>query len=536
MSTAMHDAASPPHGDAGTPASAPPDDATGRTRPELVIVALLAVAAGVVLRFVTRSALWLDEALSVNIATLPLGEITDALRRDGHPPLYYVLLHGWAELFGTGDLAVRSLSGVIGVLTLPLAFWYGRRRGGPAMGWMLLGVVALSPFALRYATETRMYALVILLVFAGAILLDDVLHRGRDGWGRLAGVALLTAALLYTHYWALWLLAAVGLLLLWRVWRDRRDPAAVASRRAAWRAIGALVVGGVLLLPWLPVMAYQAGHTGTPWAGPSRPTTVVSNTIGDFVAGMFADAGFVMIVLGAMALLGLFGRGTSPIGIALDLRTRPHFRREAVVAGVALGLGTLFTYVTVSAFATRYAAVVFPFWVVLVAAGLACFVGRWVRFGAFVAVLALLSLGAVWNVRDQRTQARQIGDAVAAEAQPGDLVVYCPDQLGPAGSRALPEGLDQVVYPTFAAPERVDWVDYAERNAAADPVAFAAEALRRAGDNAVFVIWNGAYETYDGQCEALVNAIASARPTVELVADGGSVFFEHATVSWAPRR
>jgi uncharacterized membrane protein len=61
----------------------------------VVAVALLAVIAGVVLRFTISSPLWLDEALSVNIASLPIGDIPEALRSDGHPPLYYLVLHGW---------------------------------------------------------------------------------------------------------------------------------------------------------------------------------------------------------------------------------------------------------------------------------------------------------------------------------------------------------------------------------------------------------------------------------------------------------
>ena len=70
---------------------------TGRARHAVLIVAWLAVAVvvAVVLRFVTTSDLWLDEALTVNIAKLPLGDLRAALLRDGAPPLYYVLLHGW---------------------------------------------------------------------------------------------------------------------------------------------------------------------------------------------------------------------------------------------------------------------------------------------------------------------------------------------------------------------------------------------------------------------------------------------------------
>ena len=66
---------------------------------ELIVVAVGAVALGLVLRFVARTPLWLDEALSVNIAKLPLDQISEALRHDGHPPLYYFSLHLWMDVW-----------------------------------------------------------------------------------------------------------------------------------------------------------------------------------------------------------------------------------------------------------------------------------------------------------------------------------------------------------------------------------------------------------------------------------------------------
>ena len=68
---------------------------TGRLRIAVGVAVGLAIAAGLFLRFWTRSGLWLDEALTVNIARLPLHDIPDALKHDGAPPLYYYLLHFW---------------------------------------------------------------------------------------------------------------------------------------------------------------------------------------------------------------------------------------------------------------------------------------------------------------------------------------------------------------------------------------------------------------------------------------------------------
>src|SRR5918995_3400547 len=116
--------------DGAAPAAVRPSTTAPSWLVPLVIAAV--VAAGVVLRFVQRSPLWLHEALSVNIASLPLGDLFEALRHDGHPPFYYVLLHGWMEVFGESDFAVRALSGIFAVATLPLAWFAGRRLAGQA--------------------------------------------------------------------------------------------------------------------------------------------------------------------------------------------------------------------------------------------------------------------------------------------------------------------------------------------------------------------------------------------------------------------
>lgn len=519
-----------------SPGSAPADaDGRGarpdeRATPELVVLAVGAVVAGVVLRFVAPSPLWLDEALSVNIARLPIGEIPEALRHDGHPPLYYVVLHLWMGLVGESDSAVRALSGLCSVAALPLAWIAGRRRGGPVLGLVALTVLAGSPFVLRYATETRMYALVMFLVLAGYLVADDLTRRGRDGWGRVLLLALIVAGLLWSHYWAMWLVGAAFLVFAWG-WRRAADP---AVRRGSGRALVAVVAGGVLLLPWLPSLLYQGRHTGTPWAGPVRPTSLLAQTFTDLGGGDFKDAQFVGTMLVVLVLLAVFGAALDRRRIELDLRTNPQLRVEAVVVALTIVLGLAVGYVTWSAFATRYTAVFVPLVLLLAAAGVTRFEGRWIRAGVLTALLVVSGLGAVYNVRTTRTQAGVIAASVGERAEPGDVVVYCPDQLGPSSQRLLPAGLDQVVYPDLTSPERVDWVDYNDRLAGADPAAVAGEVLARAGAHDVFLIWSPSYKTHVGTCEALNAALQAARPGQLLVAENGDDYYEHANLSWFP--
>ena len=510
----------------------PPDLASIRVPLEIKALVAVAVMAGLALRFVARSPLWLDEALSVNIARLPLGEIPEALHHDGHPPLYYALLHLWMGAVGTGDTAVRALSGLFAVAALPLAFLAGRRRGGPVLAWITLGVFAVSPFVLRYATETRMYSLLTLLVLAGYLLLDDVVRRGRDGWGRVAALTLIVAGLLYSHYWTMWLLASVGVVLLVV---GRRSAPGDAVRRGCRRALAALVAGGVLFLPWVPTLLYQSRHTGTPWAGPLRPGSVLGSTLTDFGGGDFKDAQFVGGVLLVLLLLGIFGRAIDSRRIELDLRTTKQLRPEAAVLALTLLLGVLVSYATWSAFVTRYASAFLPVFLLIAAAGVTRFTDRWVRSGVFLVVLALLGFGCVYNLTKPRTQAGPITARVAEKARADDVVVYCPDQLGPAELRLMPPGLRHVGYPTLREPDRIDWVDYGATNAV-DPAAYAQQVLDFAGpDHGVFVVWSGGYKTHEGTCEKFLDALSATRPAPQtVVSEDGDTYYEHANLWYYP--
>lgn len=508
----------------------PPAVADPPVRLELVLVTAGAVLAGVALRFTATSGLWLDEALSVNIAALPLGEIGEALRHDGHPPLYYYLLHLWMGAFGEGDTAVRALSAAFGIATLPLAYVAGRRQGGRALGLVALGIFAMTPFLIRYGTETRMYAMASFGIMVAYLLVDDLVRRERQQWWRVAALAVTVGALLWTHYWAMWPSAALGIVLL-VTWRRS---ASETTRRGAGRALLALIGGGVAFLPWVPALLYQSAHTGTPWAGPLRPVAFLAVSFSDIGGIGFTDAQFVGVTIVVLVLLGVFGRAISSRRIELDLHGTGPFRPEAVVVALTMLLGLLVTYATWSAYATRYAAVFVPIILLLAAAGVTRFVGRWWLAGVYVVTLGLLSMGGVYNITYQRTQTTDLAPVAGERLAAGDVVVTCPDQLGPATIRALPDDLVVVGYPTLDRPTRIDWVDYSSRPPV-DPDEYAAQVLALAGpEHTVAMVWSSTYITHEGTCEALVDAFARQRPAEAVVSQNGSRYYESANLTLFP--
>jgi len=491
----------------------------------LGLAMLAAVAGGVLLRFWATSDLWLDEAQSVVVAGLPLHELPDALRQDGAPPLYYLLLHGWMAVFGTGDAAVRALSGVMSVACLPLIWSMGRRLGGPRVGAISLLLLASAPFAVRYATETRMYSLVILLTLLGfhALAWND----RRPGRRPALAVGLVTAALLYTHYWGMWLTAVVGAGLLWR---SVRGPRRQSSR---W-ALAGVAAGGVAFLPWVPILLFQLRHTGTPWADPASLAGVV-HSIGLWAGGSGTFGRLQGLLYFALLGLGIFGRPQGPTGILLDLRGRPAGRGLAAVSVGTMVVALTVALLTHSSYSVRYTAVAFAPFLVLLALGADTFADvRLLR--SVVAVTVVLGfVAAVPLVTQSRTQAGEVAAALAERANPGDVVAYCPDQLGPAASRLAPSGLDQLVYPTGGPPQRVNWVDYAARNSASS----AADFVRLVGDrgrgHGIWLVYTRGYHTLQDKCLTVLNALARSRPMTTVVLARPRVFERESLFYFPPR-
>jgi len=427
----------------------------------LIALVVIDIAVGTVLRFMTTSKLWLDEAQSVNIASKPLGDLTHWLRLDGAPPLYYVLLHFWMGVFGSSDAAVRAMSGVFAVLAIGAAYGAARRWLGHSDALLAAATLAVLPYAIYFGTETRMYSLVMLE--AGVIIWILKIHLERPRWLSAGAIALVGALMLYTHYWSIYLLGVIGLFGIIHWWLHRHEERGNRN----WLLVGGVATSFVLFLPWVPIFNEQRQHTGTPWA--PAPTAyqfftwfqgfTVNQSIPHIVASLHTQLTLMFFV--ALVLFGVFGlamRTDSPM-IQLSPTGESRTRTIAFIVFATMAAGLLASNISGSAYVPRYAAVIAIPVCMLLARGvtnLNTSLRILIVFGLFSAASLWTDR---WGVGTQRTQAGEI--AVALESAPSDSLVYvCPDQLGPSLLRYSNPELTYIGYPRFEKPFIVNWYDY----------------------------------------------------------------------------
>ncbi len=492
---------------------------TGRRELPFVVTAAVSVLAGLAVRLVlTETPFWLDEAQTAAVIDGPFGQIDDRLRQDGHPPLYYWLLNGWVRVAGYGDAAIRSLSVVFGIVAVALIGAVAHRIGGRRMTLAALALAATSPFLVRYSTEARMYSLVTALAAAWWLAGDVALRRPRPPV--LVAVAASTAALVLTHYWSIFLVAGGALVLAWR-WRSRP-----AERGAVARVAVAGAVGCAMFAVWLPSFLDQLRHTGTPWAVNRNVASAIVAGLVDVAGGR--RAGHALALFGALVVLlvvGLLGDSRGGRSVELTLSVQRAVRPLGALVALTVLAGLAATALTSGAFASRYLAVVVGFVIVLAARGLDQVEHAGARAGLLAGCCVLGMLGSLDQVRHDRSQGRAAAAAVEVGDAAGDLVVACPDQVGPATARYVADGVEVLAYPTLGPAGRVDWTDYAERNESADPAAIADALVARAADRDVWVVWQSGYRTFGDQCERLLAELAARRgPPVGVVAADPDLF------------
>ncbi len=186
---------------------------------------------------------WIDEVQAFYFVDHPFIEMVKLIISPEHNgPLYFLLLWGWRQMTGGSDFALRYVSALFSVLTVALMWqlartWFGRRVAG-----FTALLLAVSPFAVWFGQEAKMYALHMALAALTTLLLVRATRRNR--WWLWLGYGITLNLLGYSHFFGAFTIAAQGILV---IATQLRRPRVLVSY---------VVTMLVVILPYLPVVSF----------------------------------------------------------------------------------------------------------------------------------------------------------------------------------------------------------------------------------------------------------------------------------------
>lgn len=279
-----------------------------------LLVAILLLAT--LLRLVTlgRQSLWFDEAFTpVYVFRHSLGATLHAITQtENTPPLWYVLDWLVSRVLGNGAVALRLLSALAGIATVPVVWAIARRLGGARAALAAATLVAVNPLFVWYSQEARAYGLFVLTAALAMLCFLRALERPTAG--RLGLFALSGSLALLSHYFAVFLLAPMVVWLAWEMWLASSRPAGSSSEglpraRAhsrAWLPLALITVPVLVGLALVPLVLVQASHEGTTqwighWSLASRLQTIPQYYLVGYSGAPLGHAIELLVALPALA-------------------------------------------------------------------------------------------------------------------------------------------------------------------------------------------------------------------------------------------
>jgi mannosyltransferase len=354
--------------------------------------------------------LWLDEAFTAWLVSLPfLSLVKVVLSREVNMALYYLMMHEWVGVFGTGEFALRLPSTIAAILTIPLVFALGAELCNERVGLVAALLVTINASWIENAQNARSYTMLVLLVTWWSLLFI----RGTKAGGptQILGYVVSGVSAVYTHLFAILVVPCQWISLA--LFHCDSPTARRYTRGAA--AIVALSLPAFVLQ-----IRDDAGQMS--WI---RPTTIRS-IVGVFAMYVGSAAFYGRMNIGIVVLPVLYS--VSLVVGFLHAISRRRVDIDYLIVSLVLPVAiTIAVSFFKPLFVPRYLLFGLPFFALAVSVGLSA-----VRSEAIASVLlmSIVGLSVYQDVLYYRAPARQdwraAADYIADHARAGDLLVICP--------------------------------------------------------------------------------------------------------------
>lgn len=140
---------------------------------------------------------WLDETSSIFISQKSIATIIRESFSVPNPPLYFILLKGWINIFGMSEFSTRALSVIFSSATIFVLYYFSRKFFNSEMAIYISLIFTLAQIQLYFSHETRGYTII---VFMSALsFYFYLLTVNKPGILNLIKYILTNTVLLYIH-------------------------------------------------------------------------------------------------------------------------------------------------------------------------------------------------------------------------------------------------------------------------------------------------------------------------------------------------
>ena len=249
----------------------------------------LILALAVANRFtgLVRRDFWYDEAFTGVAVKETFHDMIIMIINDVHPPLYYAALKVFSSFFNYSVFGIRLFSAIFGVLAVWALYLLAKELFNRKVGLCAALVATISPFAIQYSQEARMYTMLVFLILISAYFFVKGLQTKERKcfalWGFFTGLSMLT------HYMGV-IFSAVyyAVFVAWGiVGLDWSQLKSVGQKSKAvigkiWPSKEILLGYGVtflVFLPWLKMFLHHISIKGNnlSWVKPASFGDIVVN-------------------------------------------------------------------------------------------------------------------------------------------------------------------------------------------------------------------------------------------------------------------
>lgn len=376
----------------------------------------------------TTSSIWHDEGYTMWLLRYNPLEIIARTARDVHPPGYYLIAKIWVIVFGTSELAIRSLSVLFSIGIIYLVYKIVEKIFNDKAAFWASMLVAFSPFMVRFAQEARMYGVVAFFTTLGTYFLVKYIKDKNNK--ALIFYALSITVAIYTQYYAFFIILVQWIIvaavtpgffsLKWR--KSFKKHVGIFDYK--WWLAGLAPV--MLYLPWFPVAYKQVTRvSGSYWIKPEWINErTIPNNLTEFLVYTHLDGSNYNTLIG-MTLYWLVAILLIGSGFVLLFKKDLRKRASLFLLYGYLPMLLVFTLskVKTPVYQDRY----FPFSAVAILAiwGIAISVikNNIVRMAVGGLVIMVLIIGNVRMHIDTNHQMKALSEAVKKEIHPGDVIL-----------------------------------------------------------------------------------------------------------------